>query len=62
LEEAKGKLACILGDCGYAEAAKECELRRTRHATTPVCRMENLSFSPGFLMRPANLSQQDSSF
>jgi 4-hydroxy-tetrahydrodipicolinate synthase len=30
LEEAKGKLACILGDCGYAEAAKECELRRRK--------------------------------
>lgn len=29
LEEAKGKLACLLGECGYAEAARECELRRT---------------------------------
>jgi hypothetical protein len=28
LEIAKGKLACLLGDCGYAEAARECELRR----------------------------------
>lgn len=28
LEEAKGKLACILGECGYPEAARECELRR----------------------------------
>ncbi len=28
LEEAKGKLACLLGECGYAEAARECELRR----------------------------------
>ena len=28
LEEVKGKLACLLGDCGYAEAARECELRR----------------------------------
>ena len=28
LEEAKGKLACLLGECGYADAAKECELRR----------------------------------
>ena len=27
LEEAKGKLACLLGECGYAEAARECELR-----------------------------------
>lgn len=40
LEEAKGKLACILGDCGYAEAAKECELRRSRNATAPVSRAE----------------------
>ena len=28
LEEAKGKLACLLGECGYADAARECELRR----------------------------------
>jgi hypothetical protein len=28
LEEAKGKLACLLGECGYPEAARECELRR----------------------------------
>lgn len=28
LEVAKGTLACLLGDCGYAEAARECELRR----------------------------------
>jgi 4-hydroxy-tetrahydrodipicolinate synthase len=28
LEMAKGKLACLLGECGYAEAARECELRR----------------------------------
>lgn len=28
LEEAKGKLACLLGEHGYAEAARECELRR----------------------------------
>jgi len=27
LEEAKGKLACLLGECGYAEAARECEVR-----------------------------------
>lgn len=40
LEEAKGKLACILGDCGYAEAARECELRRTRTATAPVSRAD----------------------
>jgi 4-hydroxy-tetrahydrodipicolinate synthase len=32
LEEAKGKLACLLGDCGYAEAARECELRHGRNA------------------------------
>lgn len=40
LEEAKGKLACILGDCGYAEAARECELRRTRTAAAPVSRAD----------------------
>ncbi|MDP3850664.1 MAG: dihydrodipicolinate synthase family protein [Luteolibacter sp.] len=28
LEAAKGKLACLLGECGYADAARECELRR----------------------------------
>jgi len=28
LEEAKGKLACLLGECGYADAARECEVRR----------------------------------
>lgn len=28
LEFAKGKLACLLAECGYAEAARECELRR----------------------------------
>jgi 4-hydroxy-tetrahydrodipicolinate synthase len=28
LEEAKGKLACLLGECGYADAARECEIRR----------------------------------
>lgn len=39
LEDAKGRLACILGDCGYAEAAKECELRRARPAA-PVSRAE----------------------
>jgi 4-hydroxy-tetrahydrodipicolinate synthase len=27
LEEAKGRLACLLADCGYAEVAKECQLR-----------------------------------
>ena len=31
LEEAKGRLACLLGECGYAEAARECEIR---HGTT----------------------------
>ena len=36
LEEAKGKLACILGECGYAEAARECELRRKRPTANPV--------------------------
>ena len=34
LEDAKGKLACILGDCGYAEAARECELRRRQPASS----------------------------
>jgi 4-hydroxy-tetrahydrodipicolinate synthase len=34
LEIAKGKLACLLGECGYAEAARECELRR--QSTTPA--------------------------
>ncbi len=28
LEEAKGKLACLLGECGYGDAARECGLRR----------------------------------
>ena len=28
LEEAKGKLACLLGECGYADAARECEVRQ----------------------------------
>jgi 4-hydroxy-tetrahydrodipicolinate synthase len=28
LEEAKGRLACLLGECGYPEAARECELRQ----------------------------------
>ena len=32
LEEAKGRLACLLGECGYAEAARECELRRGKQA------------------------------
>lgn len=36
LEEAKGKLACILGECGYAEAARECELRRKRTSVSPT--------------------------
>jgi hypothetical protein len=27
LEEAKGRLACLLAECGYAEVARECELR-----------------------------------
>ncbi len=41
LEEAKGKLACILGECGYAEAARECELRRQRPPTKqPVTRQD----------------------
>jgi 4-hydroxy-tetrahydrodipicolinate synthase len=36
LEEAKGKLACLLGDCGYAEAARECELRRRAAPPAPA--------------------------
>src|ERR1039457_959532 len=32
LEEAKGKLACLLGECGYADAAQECEVRRVGEA------------------------------
>jgi 4-hydroxy-tetrahydrodipicolinate synthase len=35
LEEAKGKLACILRDCNYPEAARECELRRQSSADSP---------------------------
>jgi dihydrodipicolinate synthase/N-acetylneuraminate lyase len=31
LEVAKGKLACLLAECGYADAARECVLRRTNH-------------------------------
>lgn len=38
LELAKGKLACLLGECGYAEAAKECELRCGQAARTPTLR------------------------
>lgn len=30
LEVAKGKLACLLGACGYPDAARECELRRSQ--------------------------------
>jgi len=29
LEAAKGKMACLLGECGYAEAAQECERRQS---------------------------------
>ena len=36
LEEAKGKLACLLGECGYAEAARECEVRRASGAPAKV--------------------------
>ncbi len=36
LEEAKGKLACLLGECGYAEAARECEVRRAAGAPANV--------------------------
>lgn len=38
LEEAKGQLACILAECGYAEAARECELRRGRRTEATVTR------------------------
>ena len=34
LEETKGKLACILGECGYTKAARECESRG--HKAQPV--------------------------
>jgi dihydrodipicolinate synthase/N-acetylneuraminate lyase len=34
LEEIRGKIACLLADCGYAEAARECELRRGSAATS----------------------------
>ncbi|MFM7180279.1 MAG: hypothetical protein ACKO2G_02260 [Verrucomicrobiales bacterium] len=27
LEEAKGRLACLLADCGYTDVARECKLR-----------------------------------
>ena len=42
LEEAKGQLACILGECGYAEAARECELRRQRTPGKPSVSREGL--------------------
>ncbi len=35
LEEAKGRMACLLGECGYAEAARECELRRQGRNANP---------------------------
>lgn len=28
IEKAKGRIACLLASCGYAEAARECEFRR----------------------------------
>jgi 4-hydroxy-tetrahydrodipicolinate synthase len=36
LEEAKGKLACLLGECGYPEAARECELRHKSSPSVPA--------------------------
>jgi 4-hydroxy-tetrahydrodipicolinate synthase len=36
LEETKNKIACILGECGYAEAARECELRWESSADSSV--------------------------
>ena len=39
LEEAKGKLACLLGECGYPDVARECELRRgdlERNTVSPL--------------------------
>ena len=42
LEEAKGQLACILGECGYPEAARECELRRQRAPGKPSVSREGL--------------------
>ena len=35
LEEAKGRLACLLGECGYPDAARECEARRGNSARAP---------------------------
>ena len=40
LEEAKGKLACLLGDCGYAEAARECEVRSGNQPKPTIERAE----------------------
>ena len=40
LEEAKGKLACLLGDCGYADAARECEARHSGSAAPKIERAE----------------------
>ena len=39
LEEAKGRLACLLAECGYAEVAQECELRRKPAAYPPRLRL-----------------------
>ena len=36
LEEAKGKLACLLGECGYPDAARECEVRRGSPPASPA--------------------------
>jgi 4-hydroxy-tetrahydrodipicolinate synthase len=41
LEEAKGRIACILGEAGYEEAARECEVRRkTRTQNTGLSHMD----------------------
>ncbi|MBM3888833.1 MAG: dihydrodipicolinate synthase family protein [Verrucomicrobia bacterium] len=36
LEDIRGKLACILADCGFQEAAAACQRFQARAATTPV--------------------------
>jgi 4-hydroxy-tetrahydrodipicolinate synthase len=40
LEEAKGRIACLLGDCGYAEAARECAVRGGRQTPGAISRTD----------------------
>jgi 2-dehydro-3-deoxy-D-pentonate aldolase len=40
LEEAKGKLACLLGECGYSEAERECETRQSNKAILKIGRAD----------------------